>query len=74
MDVKRNQRFTALEEKNSQVDQKYYDMMKNCRALSGEDYEVYVMRLINIGCRPLGDIEWRVESDDTGKNNVAATL
>ncbi|XP_060871455.1 uncharacterized protein LOC132945716, partial [Metopolophium dirhodum] len=70
---KRKQRFTALEEGNGQVDQKYYGLMKNCRALSGEvDYEVYVMRLINTGCRPLGEPEWEIELKATKKTNAVA--
>eukprot|EP00102_Acyrthosiphon_pisum_P022615 XP_016659825.1 PREDICTED: uncharacterized protein LOC107883732 isoform X1 [Acyrthosiphon pisum] len=62
IDDKRKQRFTNLEAENSQG-----------RALSGEDvYEVYVMRLINTGCRPLGEPEWKIELKNTGSTNTVA--
>ncbi|XP_060871464.1 uncharacterized protein LOC132945726 [Metopolophium dirhodum] len=70
-----NNMYTILEDANSKVDENYYNLMRKCRALSGEKlYEVYVMRLINIGCRPLGDKEWRKELDDTEKTNNVAKL
>eukprot|EP00102_Acyrthosiphon_pisum_P012144 XP_008181180.1 PREDICTED: uncharacterized protein LOC100570627 [Acyrthosiphon pisum] len=74
-DDKRKRRFESLEDANSKVDQDYFDLMKNCRALSGEDvYDVYVMRLINTECRPLGEPEWKKELKDAGKKNAVALL
>uniref|UniRef100_A0A2S2N9L5 Uncharacterized protein n=1 Tax=Schizaphis graminum TaxID=13262 RepID=A0A2S2N9L5_SCHGA len=59
--IDNNHIYEKYEAENNRITQNYFDKLKTCRAISGEVYESYVLRLKTIGCIPLPLSLWVVE-------------
>ncbi|XP_026819092.2 uncharacterized protein LOC113557735 [Rhopalosiphum maidis] len=60
-EIDNNGIYDKYEKENNKMTKKYFDKLKTCRAIKGEKYKTYILRLKIIGCTPLPDSLWKNE-------------
>lgn len=59
-----NHIYESYENENNKMDESYFKRLKLCRAIPGEAYDTYVIRLNNNDCVPLHKDTWNSEIID----------